>query len=73
VACLGMALYNKKCKVIQTQPHQDNTTTGVKPDEGENVVSWLCHKEVHKSYQCKAKTMGDKKKKTSKLSNTYTC
>jgi hypothetical protein len=36
----------------------------------------LCHKEGHKSYQCKSKT-GDKKKQklkqkpTSKISNTY--
>jgi hypothetical protein len=43
-----------------------------KPVEGENVVYWLCHKEGHKSYQCKVKTEGEKKKKTtSKISNTY--
>jgi hypothetical protein len=41
--------------------------------EGEIVVCWLCHKKGHKSYQCKAKTGGDKKKRpTSKISNTYT-
>jgi hypothetical protein len=40
------------------------------------VICMLCHKEGHKSYQCKAKT-GDKQKKelkqkpTSKISNTY--
>jgi hypothetical protein len=37
------------------------------------VVCWLCHKEGHKYYQCKAKTGGDKKiKPTRKISNTYT-
>jgi hypothetical protein len=43
-----------------------------KPGEGETVVCRLCHKEGHKSYQCKAKT-GEKQKKkaTSKISNTY--
>ena len=41
--------------------------------KGETVVCWLCHKEVHKYYQCKVKTGGEKKKKaTSKISNTYT-
>jgi hypothetical protein len=41
--------------------------------EDEIVVCWLCHKEGHKSYQCKVKTEGDKKKKpTSKISITYT-
>ena len=40
------------------------------------MICRLCHKESHKSYQCKAKT-GDKKKQklkqkpTSKISNTY--
>jgi hypothetical protein len=44
--------------------------------EGETVICRLCHKEGHKSYQCKAKT-GDKQKQklkqkpTSKISNTY--
>jgi hypothetical protein len=35
------------------------------------MVCWLCHKEGHKSYQCKAK-IGEKqkKKRTSKVSNT---
>jgi hypothetical protein len=47
-----------------------------KPVEGEPVICRLCHKEGHKSYQCKAKT-GDKQKQklkqnpTSKISNTY--
>jgi hypothetical protein len=40
---------------------------------GEIVVCWLCHKEGHKSYQCKVKIGGDKKKmSTSKISNTFT-
>jgi hypothetical protein len=42
--------------------------------EGETMICRLCHKEGHKSFQCKAKT-GDKKKlkqkPTSKISNTY--
>jgi hypothetical protein len=42
--------------------------------EGENVICRLCHKEGHKSYQCKEKT-GDeqklKQKPTSKISNIY--
>jgi hypothetical protein len=51
VAHLCEALYDKKGKVKQTQPPQDNTTVGVNnPMEGETVVCWLCHKESHKSY-----------------------
>jgi hypothetical protein len=40
--------------------------------KGETVICRLCHKEGHKSYQCKAKT-GDKQKqkRTTKISNTY--
>jgi hypothetical protein len=60
VARLGKALYDKKGKAKQIQPPQDNTTAVVnKPMEGETVICKLCHKEVHKSFQCKAKT-GDK-------------
>jgi hypothetical protein len=77
VARLGKALYDKKCKAKQIQPPQDNTTSGVnKPVEGEIVICRLCHKEGHKSYQCKVNT-GDKQKQkikqkpTSKISNTY--
>jgi hypothetical protein len=63
VSHLGKALYDKKGKARQTQPTQDNTTAGVnKSVEGETVVCWLYHKEGHESYQCKAKTRGDKKK-----------
>jgi hypothetical protein len=77
VARLGKALYDKKGKAKQIQSPQDNTTVGVnKPVEGETVICRLCHKEGHKSFQCKAKT-GDKEKQklkqkpTSKKSNTY--
>jgi hypothetical protein len=41
--------------------------------EGETVICRLCHKEGHKSFQCKAMT-GDKQRqklKQSKISNTY--
>jgi hypothetical protein len=44
--------------------------------EGETVICRLCHKEGHKSFQCKAMT-GDKQKQklkqkpSSKISNTY--
>jgi hypothetical protein len=77
VARLGKTLYDKKGKAIQIQPPQDNTTAGVnKLMEGETMICKLCHKEGHKSYQCKAKT-GDKQRKklkqkpTRKISNTY--
>jgi hypothetical protein len=73
VARLGKALYDKKGKAKKIQPPQDNTTAGVKkPVEGETVICRLCHKEDHKSFQCKAKS-GDKQKQkpTSKISNTY--
>jgi hypothetical protein len=74
VARIGKALYNKKGKTKQNQPPQDNNIVGVnKCVEGGTVVCWLCHKERHKSYQYKVKT-GEKQKKrpTSKISNTYT-
>jgi hypothetical protein len=75
----GKALYNKKDKAKQIQPPQDNTTAGVnKPMEGETVVCRLCHKEGHKSFQCKTMTEDKKKQKQklkqkppSKISNTY--
>jgi hypothetical protein len=44
--------------------------------EGKTVICRLCHKEGHKSFQCKAMT-GDKQKEklkqkpSSKISNTY--
>jgi hypothetical protein len=69
VARLGKDLYDKKGKAKQIQPPQDNTTMGViKPVEGKTVICRLCHKEVHKSYQCKAKT-GDKQKQELKQSH----
>jgi FtsZ-binding cell division protein ZapB len=75
VARLGKALYDKKGKAKQMQPPQDNTTTGVnKLVEGKTVICRLCHKEGHKSFQCKAKTWDKQKlkqKPTSKISNTY--
>jgi hypothetical protein len=77
VSRLGKALYDKKGKAKQIQPPRNNTTLGVnKPVEGETVIYWLCHKEGHKSYQCKAKARDKQKQKfkqnpTSKISNTY--
>jgi hypothetical protein len=73
VARLCKALYDKKGKAKQIQPPHYDTNVGVnKPMEGENVICRLCHKEGHKSYQCKEKT-GDKQKQkpTSKISSTY--
>jgi hypothetical protein len=77
VARLGNALYDKKGKAKQIQPPQDIINAGVnKPMEGETVICRLCHKEGHKSFQCKAMT-GDKQrqklkqKPTSKISNAY--
>jgi hypothetical protein len=68
-------LYNKKGKAKQIQPPQDNTTAGVnKPVEGETVICRLCHKEGHKSFQCKVMTRDKQKlkqKPSSKISNTY--
>jgi hypothetical protein len=77
VARLGKALYDKKVKAKQIQPSYDNTTAGVKkPLGGETVICRICHKEGHKSCQCKAKTRDKKKQKlkqkpTSKITNTY--
>jgi hypothetical protein len=75
VARLGKALYDKKGKAKQIEPPQDNTTTGVnKPVEGKTMICRLCHKEGHKSFQCKANTgykQNLKQKPTSKISNTY--
>jgi len=40
----------------QVQPSQDNTSAGVKKlEKGETVTCFKCHKEGHKSYQCKEK------------------
>jgi hypothetical protein len=73
LARLVKDFYNKKDKTIQTQLHHDNITAGVKmSDDGEIMDCWLCHKEGHKSYQCKMKTGDQKKKATNNLSNAYT-
>jgi hypothetical protein len=70
VARLGKTLYDKKGKAKQIQPSQDKTTARVnKPVEGETVICRLCHKEVHKSYQCNTKT-GDKQKQKLKQKAT---
>jgi hypothetical protein len=67
VARLGKALYTKKGKAKQIQPSQDNTTAGVnKPMEGETVICRLCHKEGHKSFQCKAMTRDKQRQSSSK-------
>ena len=76
VVRLTKDLTQVKGKAKQTQLHQDNTVKGVKKlDEGQTVVSYVCHKEGHK-FECKVKNGGGAKKKekkqTSKLSNTYT-
>ena len=53
-----------KGKAEQAQLHQDNTIKGVKKlDEGQTVVCYVCHKEDHKSYECKVKNGGGAKKK----------
>ena len=77
VARLTKNLTQVKGKVKQTQLHQDNTAKGVKKlNEGQTVVCYVCHKEGHKSYECKVKNGGGAKKKEkkqiSKLSNTCT-
>ena len=67
-----------KGKTKQTQLYQDNTIKGVKKhDEAQTMVCYVCHKEGHKSYECKVKNEGGatkkekNKKEISKLSNTY--
>ena len=77
VARLTKDLTQVKDKMEQAQLHQDNTIKGVKKlYEGQTVVCYLCHKEGHKSYECKVNNGGGAKKKeknkkqTSKLSNT---
>jgi TPP-dependent indolepyruvate ferredoxin oxidoreductase alpha subunit len=67
----------RKAKPNKSDLPQDNTTAGVnKPMEVETMICRLCHKECHKSFQCKAMT-GDKQKQklkqkpSSKISNTY--
>ena len=67
VACLTKDLTQVKCKAKQAQLHQDNTIKGAKKlDEGQIVVCYVCHKEGHKSYECKVKNGGEKKKEKTK-------
>jgi FtsZ-binding cell division protein ZapB len=68
VARLSKALYDKKGKAKQIQPPQENTTARVnKLVEGETVICRLCHKEGHKSFQCKMMT-GNKQRQSSSKS-----
>ena len=76
VAHLTKDLTQVRGKTKQAQLHQDNTIKEVKKlDEGQTVVCYICHKEGHKSYECKVKNGGGAKmkeqKQTSKFSNTY--
>ena len=67
VAHLTKDLNQVKGKMEQAQHHQDNTVKGVKKlDEGQIVVCYVCHKESHKSYECKVKNGGGAKKKEKK-------
>ena len=77
VARLTKDLTQVKGKTEQAQHHQDNTVKGGKKlDEGQIMVCYVCHKEGHKSYECKVKNGGgakkEEKRQTSKFSNTYT-
>ena len=78
MARLTKDLTQVKGKTEQAQLYQDNTVKGVKKlDERQTVVCYVCHKEGHKSYECKVKNGGgakkkEKQKEISKLSNTYT-
>ena len=64
VARLTKDLTQVNSKMEQAQLHQDNTVKGVKKlDEGQTVVCYVCHKEGHKSYECKVKNGGGAKKK----------
>ena len=67
VARLTKDLTQVRGKMEQAQLHQDNTIKGVKKlDEGQTVVCYVCHKEGHKSYECKMKNGGGAKKKEKK-------
>ena len=64
VARLTKDLTQVKGKMEQAQLYQDNTIKGVKKlDEGQTMVCYVCHKEGHKSYECKVKNGGGAKKK----------
>jgi len=54
----------------QAQPSQDNPLKGVnKLEKGETVTCFKCHKEGHKSYQCKEKEGQAKGKENGKPKN----
>ena len=58
VARLTKDLTQVKGKTEQAQHHQDNTIKRVKKlDEGQTMVCYVCHKEGHKSYECKVKNV----------------
>ena len=70
MARLTKDLTQVKGKTEQAQHHQDNTVKGVKKlDEGQTVVCYVCHKEGHKSYECKVKNGGGEKKKEKQKAN----
>ncbi|WVZ75760.1 hypothetical protein U9M48_023792 [Paspalum notatum var. saurae] len=51
----------------QVQPPQDNPSKGVKKlEKGETVTSFKCHREGHKSYQCKEEKAQKKSKNKGK-------
>jgi FtsZ-binding cell division protein ZapB len=68
VARLTKGLTQVQGKTEQTQLYHDNTVKGVKKlDEGQTMVCYVCHKEGHKSYECKVKNgEGGKKKEKNK-------
>ena len=67
VAHVTKDLTQVKGKTEQAQLHQDNTVKGVeKLDEEQTMVFYVCHKEGHKSYGCKVKNGGEKKKEKNK-------
>ena len=67
VARLASDLTQVRGKTEQAQLHQDNTVKGVKKlDERQTMVCYVCHKEGHKSYECKVKNGGGAKKKEKK-------
>jgi hypothetical protein len=70
LARLTKDLTQVKGKTKQAQLHQDNTIKVVKKlDKGQTVVCYVCHKEGHKSYECKVKNGGGVKKKKKKKAN----
>jgi FtsZ-binding cell division protein ZapB len=64
VARLTKDLTQVKHKTEQALHHQDNTVKRVKKlDEGQTVVCYVCHKEGHKSYECKVKMVVELRRK----------